>query len=49
MGVPITFLNKHDSEQFEILRFRKGDDGKDLRVNGKEPYFRIVIRNRRLT
>ena len=48
MGVPITFLNKHNPEQFEIIRFRKGDDGKDLRVNGKEPYFRIIIRNRRL-
>ena len=44
MGVPITFLDKHNPEQFEIIRFRKGDDGKDLRVNGKEPYFRIVIR-----
>lgn len=44
MGVPITFLHKHNPRQFEIVRFRKGDDGKDLRVNGKSPYFRIVIR-----
>ena len=29
-------------------RFRKGDDGKDLRVNGKYPYFRRLIRNKRL-
>lgn len=48
MGVPITFLHKYNPEQFEIVRFRKGDDGKDLRVNGKCPYFRILIRNRRL-
>ena len=48
MGVPISFLDKHNPGQFEIVRFRKGDDGKDLRVNGKEPYFRIVIRNKRL-
>lgn len=49
MGVPITFLHKYNPEQFEIVRFRKGDDGKDLRINGKNPYFRILIRNRRLT
>lgn len=48
MGVPITFLHKYNPEQFEIIRFRKGDDGKDLRVNGKCPYFRIIIRNKRL-
>lgn len=30
MGVPITFLDKHNPEQFEIVSFRKGDDGKDL-------------------
>lgn len=44
MGVPITFLNKFDPEQFEIIKFRKGNDGKDLRVNGKAPYFRILIK-----
>ena len=30
--------------QFEIIKFRKGDDDKDLSVNGKTPYFRILIR-----
>lgn len=30
MGVPITFLDKYNPEQFEIVRFRKGNDGKDL-------------------
>ena len=30
MGVPITFLDKYCPEQFEIVAFRKGDDGKDL-------------------
>ena len=48
MGVPITFLNKYNPDQFEIIRFRKGDDGRDLRVNGREPYFRIVIQRRML-
>ena len=48
MGVPITFLDKHNPDQFQIIRFRKGNDGKDLSINGKCPYFRIVIRNRRI-
>lgn len=30
MGVPITFLDKYCPEQFEIVEFRKGNDGKDL-------------------
>lgn len=30
MGVPITFLNYYNPEQFEIVAFRKGVDGKDL-------------------
>ncbi len=46
MGVPITFLDKYNSEQFEIVKFRKGDDEKDLVVNGKSPYFRILIRKK---
>ena len=48
MGVPITFLHKYNPDQFEIVKFRKGDDDKDLRINGKCPYFRILIRNKRL-
>ena len=46
MGVPITFLNKYDPEQFEIIKFRKGNDGKDLCINGKAPYFRILIKRK---
>ena len=42
-GVPITFLGKYCPTQFEIVKFRKGDDDKDLSVNGKCPYFRILI------
>lgn len=48
MGVPITFLHKFNPEQFEIIKFRKGNDNKDLSINGKCPYFRILIRNRRI-
>lgn len=46
MGVPITFLHKYNPEQFEIVGFRKGDDGRDLSINGKNPYFRILIKHK---
>lgn len=56
MGVPITFLDKYNPEQFEIVAFRKGKDGKDLiyslsknsrgGVRIIQPYFRILIRRR---
>lgn len=48
MGVPITFLHKFNPEQFEIIKFRKGKDEKDLVINGKCPYFRILIKNKRI-
>lgn len=47
MGVPITFLDKYCPTQFEIIKFRKGNDDKDLSVNGKCPYFRILIRRKK--
>lgn len=34
------------TSQFEIVKFRKGDDDKDLCVNGKCPYFRILIKRK---
>lgn len=46
MGVPITFLGKYNPEQFEIIKFRKGNDDKDLSINGKCPYFRVLIRKK---
>ena len=48
MGVPITFLHKFNPNQFEIIQFRKGNNGKDLSINGKCPYFRILIRNKQI-
>lgn len=48
MGVPITFLHKLNPDQFEIIKFRKGNDEKDLSINGKCPYFRILIKNKRI-
>ncbi|MBP3336990.1 MAG: adenine-specific methyltransferase EcoRI family protein [Clostridia bacterium] len=46
MGVPITFLDKYNPNQFEIVKFRKGNDDKDLSINGKCPYFRILIKKK---
>ena len=46
MGVPISFLDKYNPKQFEIIKFRKGDNDKDLSYNGKTPYFRILIRKK---
>ena len=50
MGVPKSFMDKFNSEQFELVSFRKGNDGKDLvyTVDGKKvyPFTRILIRFR---
>ena len=51
MGVPITFMDKYNPDQFEIIKFRKGNDEKDLVYtdeNGKrvQPYFRILIKRK---
>jgi len=48
MGVPISFLSKYNPDQFEIVKFRQGDDGKDLKLpDGKTPYFRILVRHKK--
>jgi len=53
MGVPITFLDKHNPDQFEIIGMDRPLitqlTGKQSRfkINGKEIYARIVIRNKR--
>lgn len=43
IGVPITFVDKYNPQQFRFVGFRKGDDGKDLRVKNKTPYFRLLV------
>ena len=47
MGVPITFLDKYNPDQFKIIKFRHGNDGKDLAIEGKTPYFRMLIKRRK--
>ena len=51
IGVPITFLDKYCPEQFDVIAFRKGDDGKDLvftRDGARvQPYFRILVRRKK--
>ena len=50
MGVPITFLDKYCPKQFEIVSFRKGDNGEDLIFTRErervQPYFRVLARHR---
>ena len=54
MGVPITFLDKYNPEQFEIIGMDRPLitqlTGKQSRfkIKGKEIYARIVIRNKRI-
>jgi hypothetical protein len=52
MGVPITFIDKYNPEQFEILGLdRYLDDnpnyGKRFCINNKESYARIIIKNKK--
>ena len=50
MGVPISIMEKYNPAQFEIVGFKKGDDGRDLvftrEGERRVPYLRILIRPR---
>jgi len=54
MGVPITFLDKYNPDQFEIigidrpLLFELKGKSSRFYLNGKELYARIAIRNKQL-
>ncbi len=53
MGVPITFIDKYNPEQFQIIGIdRYVDDnpnyGKRFTINGNEIYARILIKNKTL-
>ena len=52
MGVPITFMDKYNPEQFEIVGLDRyvADNphyGHRFKVHGKETYARIIIRRRK--
>lgn len=40
MGVPITFMDSYNPDQFDIVSFRKGDDGRDLVFTREREYNR---------
>ena len=51
MGVPITFIDKYNPEQFELIGIDRyvADNpnyGKRFTLNGKEVYARILIKKR---
>ena len=55
MGVPITFMNKYNPDQFEIIGCNRGIDqdpngiyGRGSYLNGKETFKRLFIRDKRL-
>lgn len=45
MGVPITFLEKYNPEQFEIVAFRKGSDGKNIVYSKRMPSAVNILEN----
>ena len=56
MGVPISFLGKYNSEQFELLGSNRGVDqdpngiyGHGSYINGKETFKRIFIKHKKKT
>ena len=55
MGVPITFIDKYNPEQFEIVGSNRGIDqdpngvfGRGSFLNGKETFKRLFIKNKKL-
>ena len=51
MGVPITFLDHHNPDQFEIIGLDRytGENGdKDFTINGKMLFRRILIKNKKV-
>lgn len=55
MGVPITFMDKYNPEQFEMIGCNRGVDqdpnriyGRSSYLNGKETFKRLFIRNKKI-
>ena len=55
MGVPLSFLQKHNPEQFELVGFHRSvpkdppELGNDLLLDGKTKFARIIIKHRQST
>jgi len=56
MGVPVSFLDKYNPEQFELLGSNRGIDqdpkgiyGRGSYINGKETYKRVFIKHKKKT
>lgn len=50
MGVPITFLDKHNPQQFDIIgidMYVENGTGKRFHINGKTLYARLLIRKKK--
>jgi hypothetical protein len=55
MGVPVSFLDKYNPDQFEILGSNRGVDqdpngiyGRGSHVNGKETFKRVFIKHKKV-
>ena len=48
MGVPISFLNKHNPDQFELVGRERDKVGDSFYLNGKEKFKRILIKRKTL-
>lgn len=46
MGVPMTFIDKINSDEFDILGIRRGSDGKDLKVGSYYPFQRLLVKRK---
>ena len=45
--MPISYMRLHSAELFEIVDFRKGDDGRDLRTPTNDSlYTRVLIKRK---
>lgn len=45
MGVPFTVLHGFDSSQFEFVRVLYNDCGERVKMNDRETFARVFIRN----
>ena len=46
MGVPITFMDKYNPKQFEIIGYHNGGN-KDFRIKNVYKYDRVHIKNKK--